>query len=222
MGEFIQLTASDGHKFDAYIAQPSGKARGGVVIVQEIFGINAHMRSVADDYAAQGYLAVAPALFDRIEPKVELGYEAEDIEKGRDYKGRCSDDKALLDIQAARDTAAAAGKVGVVGYCWGGYLAWLATTRLDGFAAGASYYGGGIGAVADEKPKCPVIFHFGENDHAIPMEDVNKVKAAHPELTVNLYPAGHGFNCDHRGSYDATSAKIARERTLELFADKIG
>lgn len=222
MGEFIQLTAADGHKFDAYLAQPNGKARGGVVIVQEIFGINAHIRSVADDYASEGYLAVAPALFDRIEPKVELGYEAEDIEKGRDYKGRCSDDGALLDIQAARETAAAAGKVGIVGYCWGGYLAWLATTRLDGFSAGASYYGGGIGAVAAEQPKCPVIFHFGEKDHAIPMEDVNKVKAAHPELAVNLYPAGHGFNCDHRGSYDATSARIARERTLELFADKIG
>ncbi|WP_193186684.1 dienelactone hydrolase family protein [Nisaea sediminum] len=222
MGEFIQLTASDGHKFDAYLAQPKGKARGGVVIVQEIFGINAHIRSVADDYASEGYLAVAPALFDRIEPKIELGYEAEDIEKGRDYKGRCADDAALLDIAAAQGTAAAAGKVGVVGYCWGGYLAWLATTRLDGFDAGASYYGGGIGSVATEKPKCPVIFHFGEQDHAIPMEDVNKVKAAHPELTVNLYPAGHGFNCDHRGSYDATSAKIARERTLELFADKIG
>jgi carboxymethylenebutenolidase len=118
--------------------------------------------------------------------------------------------------------AAAAGKVGVVGYFWGGYLAWLATTRLEGLDAGASYYGGGIGSVAAEKPKCPVIFHFGEKDHAIPMEDVNKVKAAHPELTVNLYPAGHGFNCDHRGSYDATSAKIARERTLELFADRIG
>ncbi|UUX51273.1 dienelactone hydrolase family protein [Nisaea acidiphila] len=222
MGEFIQLTASDGHKFDAYLAQPSGKAKGGVVIVQEIFGINAHIRSVADDYASEGYLAVAPALFDRIEPKIELGYEAEDIEKGRDYKGRCSDDAALLDIAAAQGTAAAAGKVGVVGYCWGGYLAWLSTTRLDGFDAGASYYGGGIGSVATEKPKCPVIFHFGENDHAIPMEDVEKVKAAHPELAVNLYPAGHGFNCDHRGSYDATSAKIARERTLELFGDKIG
>jgi carboxymethylenebutenolidase len=222
MGDFIQLTASDGHKFDAYLAQPNGKARGGIVIVQEIFGINAHIRSVADDYASEGYLAVAPALFDRIEPKIELGYEAEDIEKGRDYKGRCADDAALLDIQAAQGTAAAAGKVGVVGYCWGGYLAWLATTRLEGFDAGASYYGGGIGSVAAEKPKCPVIFHFGEKDHAIPMEDVNKVKAAHPELTVNLYPAGHGFNCDHRGSYDATSAKIARERTLELFADRIG
>ncbi|MEQ8333635.1 dienelactone hydrolase family protein [Nisaea sp.] len=222
MGEFIQLTASDGHKFDAYLAQPSGKARGGVVVVQEIFGINAHIQSVADDYAAQGYLAIAPALFDRIEPKIELGYEADDIEKGRDYKDRSKTDPALLDIAAARETAAAAGKVGVVGYCWGGLLAWLATTRLDGFAAGASYYGGGIGTVAEEKPKCPVIFHFGEQDHAIPKEDVEKVKAAHPELTVNMYPAGHGFNCDHRGSFDATSAKIARERTLELFGEHIG
>lgn len=222
MGEFMQLTASDGHKFDAYLAQPSGKPRGGVVVVQEIFGINAHIQSVVDGYAADGYLAIAPALFDRIEPKIELGYEADDIEKGRDYKERSETDPALLDIAAARDTVAAAGKVGVVGYCWGGFLAWLAATRIDGFAAGASYYGGGIGTVAEEKPKCPVIFHFGEQDHAIPKEDVGKVKAAHPELTVNMYPAGHGFNCDHRGSFDATSAKVARERTLELFGAHIG
>ncbi|WP_193172734.1 dienelactone hydrolase family protein [Nisaea nitritireducens] len=222
MGEFMQLTASDGHKFDAYLAQPSGKPRGGVVVVQEIFGINAHIQSVADDYAAQGYLAIAPALFDRIEPKIELGYEADDIEKGRDYKERSDTDAALLDIAAARETVAAAGKVGVVGYCWGGFLAWLATTRIDGFSAGASYYGGGIGSVAEEKPKCPVICHFGEQDHAIPKDDVDKVRAAHPELTVNMYPAGHGFNCDHRGSFDATSAKVAKERTLELFGAHIG
>lgn len=222
MGEFIQLTASDGHKLDAYLAQPSGKARGGIVVVQEIFGINAHIRSVADDYASEGYLAIAPALFDRIEPKIELGYEADDIEKGRDYKERSATDAALLDIEAAREVAAAAGKVGVVGYCWGGFLAWLATTRLEGFSAGSSYYGGGVGTVAEEKPKCPVIFHFGEQDHAIPKEDVAKVRAAHPELSVNMYPAGHGFNCDHRGSYDATSAKIARERTLDLFGSHIG
>ncbi|WP_028467160.1 dienelactone hydrolase family protein [Nisaea denitrificans] len=222
MGEFMQLTASDGHKFDAYLAQPSGKPRGGVVVVQEIFGINAHIQSVADDYAAQGYLAIAPALFDRIEPKIELGYEADDIEKGRDYKERSDTDAALLDIAAARETVAAAGKVGVVGYCWGGFLAWLATTRIDGFSAGASYYGGGIGSVAEEKPKCPVICHFGEQDHAIPKDDVDKVRAAHPELTVNMYPAGHGFNCDHRGSFDATSAEIARERTLELFVQHVG
>ncbi|MEP3114732.1 dienelactone hydrolase family protein [Nisaea sp.] len=222
MGEFMQLTASDGHKFDAYLAQPSGKPRGGVVVVQEIFGINAHIQSVVDDYAAEGYLAIAPALFDRIEPKLELGYEADDIERGIDLKGRSETDPALLDIAAARDTVAAAGKVGVVGYCWGGFLAWLATTRIDGFAAGASYYGGGIGSVAEETPKCPVIFHFGEQDHAIPMEDVDKVKAAHPGLTVNMYPAGHGFNCDHRGSFDATSAKVARERTIALFNAHIG
>lgn len=222
MGEFIQLTASDGQKFDAYLAQPGGKPRGGVVVLQEIFGINAHIQNVADGYAADGYLAIAPALFDRIEPKIELGYEADDIERGIDLKGRSATGPVLLDIAAARDTVAAAGKVGVVGYCWGGFLAWLASTRVDGFAAGASYYGGGIGAVAAEKPRCPVIFHFGEQDHAIPLEDVEKVKAAHPELTVNMYPSGHGFNCDHRASFDAVSARIARERTLELFTAHIG
>ena len=222
MGEFIQLTASDGQKFDAYLAQPGGKPRGGVVVVQEIFGINAHIRNVVDGYAIDGYLTIAPALFDRIEPRMELGYEADDIERGIDLKGRSATDSALLDIAAARNTVAAAGKVGVVGYCWGGFLAWLASTRIDGFAAGASYYGGGIGTVAAEKPKCPVIFHFGEQDHAIPLEEVEKVRAAHPKLTINMYPSGHGFNCDHRASFDATSARIARERTLELFTAHIG
>lgn len=222
MGEFIKLTASDGHKLDCYIAQPKGKARGGIVVVQEIFGVNSHIRSVADGYAAEGYLAVAPALFDRTEPKVELGYQPDDIAAGRALKDKVSNEDALKDIAAARETAAAAGKVGVVGYCWGGTLAWLAACRIAGFAAGATYYGGGIGTFASEQPKCPAILHFGEKDHAIPLTEVEMVRKAHPGLPVHIYPAGHGFNCDQRGSFDAASAKIAKERTLAFFAKHVG
>lgn len=219
MGEMLKLKASDGHEFGAYLAQPSGKPKGGVVVIQEIFGINDHIRSVADDYAAQGYLAIAPALFDRIKPGIELGYDEDDVTEGRELKGQSDNDAALMDIEAAANAVRSAGKVAAVGYCWGGALAWLTATRLDGISAVASYYGGGIGGFANEQPKCPVILHFGEQDHAIPMEEVQKVKDAHPELPVHIYPAGHGFNCDHRGSFEATSAKIARERTLEFFTE---
>jgi carboxymethylenebutenolidase len=219
MAEMLKLKASDGHEFGAYLAQPSGKPKGGVVVIQEIFGINDHIRSVADDYAAQGYLAIAPALFDRIKPGIELGYDEDDVTKGRELKGQSDNDAALMDIEAAANAVRSAGKVAAVGYCWGGALAWLTATRLDGISAVASYYGGGIGGFASEQPKCPVILHFGEQDHAIPMEEVQKVKDAHPELPVHIYPAGHGFNCDHRGSFEATSAKIARERTLEFFTE---
>jgi carboxymethylenebutenolidase len=222
MAETLKLTASDGHQFDAYLAQPSGTARGGVLVIQEIFGVNDHVRAVADDFAAQGYLAIAPALFDRIEPGIELGYEADDIAAGRGHKDAVKMDDALKDIAVARETVSSAGKVGVVGYCWGGALTWASATRLDGFSAASSYYGGGIGGMADEAPKCATICHFGEQDHAIPMDEVDKVRQANPGVAIHIYPAGHGFNCDHRGSFEESSAKIARERTIELFAREIG
>ena len=222
MGETIRLRAADGFELSAYRAAPSGTPRGGLVVIQEIFGVNGHIRRVADSYAADGYLAIAPALFDRIEPGIEIGYGPADIERGRELKGRSQTDAALRDIAAARDAVAAAGKVGVVGYCWGGYLAWLSATRLDGFAAAVSYYGGGIGSVAGETPRCPVLLHFGEKDHAIPLSEVEAVRKAHPELDIHVYPAGHGFNCDERGSYDAESARIARERSLAFLRQHLG
>ena len=222
MGETIRLRAADGFELSAYRAAPSGTPRGGLVVIQEIFGVNGHIRRVADGYAADGYLAIAPALFDRIEPGIEIGYGPPDIERGRELKGRSQTEAALRDIAAARDAVAAAGKVGVVGYCWGGYLAWLSATRLDGFAAAVSYYGGGIGSVAGETPRCPVLLHFGEKDHAIPLSEVETVRKAHPELDIHVYPAGHGFNCDERGSYDAESARIARERSLAFFRQHLG
>ncbi|MBM86186.1 MAG: carboxymethylenebutenolidase [Rhodospirillaceae bacterium] len=222
MSETIELSASDGHKLAAYLAQPNGTAKGGIVVIQEIFGVNSHMRTVADDFAAEGYLAIVPALFDRIEPGIELGYEQNDITQGLEYKNTVGNDDPIMDVAAARDVVKSAGKVGVVGYCWGGALTWLAACKLDGLSAASSYYGGGIGGMMDLDAKCPVSFHFGEEDHAIPMAEVNTVKVAKPACPVHVYPAGHGFNCEQRGSHHPESKKIARERTLELFAKHVG
>jgi len=221
MAEMLKLKAADGHEFGAYLAQPSGRPKGGLVVIQEIFGVNSHIRNVTDGFAEDGYLAIAPALFDRIEPGIELGYDEDGVTRGRELKGQSDNDKALLDTAAAADAVRSAGSVAAVGYCWGGALAWLTATRIDGIAAVSSYYGGGIGGFASEQPKCPVILHFGELDHAIPMDEVQKVKDAHPDLPVHLYPAGHGFSCDDRGSFEPTSSKIARERTMAFFREHV-
>lgn len=222
MGETLTLTASDGHSFGAYLARPEGKPRGGVVIIQEIFGVNSHIRSVADEYAADGYLACCPALYDRIKPGIELGYSEADIAEGLGYKNEVGNDAPLLDIAAARDAVAASGKVGVVGYCWGGLITWLTACGVEGFSAASSYYGGGIGGAKDLEPGCPVIFHFGDQDHAIPMSEVESVREAQPDSRVFVYPAGHGFNCEQRGSHHPESRAIARERTMALFAEHVG
>lgn len=222
MGETLKLTASDGHQLDAYLAQANGTPKGGIVLIQEIFGVNSHMRGVADDYAAEGYLVCCPALFDRIEPGIELGYEQDDITAGIAHKNTCGNDAPLLDIAAALDVVKSAGKVGVIGYCWGGALTWLAACKVDGFSAASSYYGGGIGGMASLEAKCPVIFHFGEQDHAIPLTEVDALKAAQPNCPVHIYPAGHGFNCEQRGSYHPESKTIARERTLAHLGKTLG
>ncbi|MFQ5763753.1 MAG: dienelactone hydrolase family protein [Rhodospirillales bacterium] len=223
MGEIIQIIASDGHELSAYRAKPEGEARGGVVVIQEVFGVNGHIRDVADGYAAEGYLAVAPALFDRFERGIELGYTDDDITIGREYKARGNEslDLVLADVRAASEAARAAGKVGITGYCWGGFVVWAAACRLD-FDAAASYYGGGILELKDETPKCPIIMHFGEKDQSIPIADVDAISAAHPEIPVHVYDAGHGFNCDRRGSYHEESARTALTRTLDLFREHVG
>jgi len=208
------LQAADGHRLAAYRAVPAGKPRGALVVVQEIFGVNSHIRAVADGYAADGWLAIAPAMFDRVERGIELGYTPADIERGRELKGGCSNDHALLDIAAAVDSVRSAGKVAVIGYCWGGTLAWLAACRQPGLSAAVSYYGGGIGELIDLTPRCPVLAHFGERDASIPLTVPEALRKAHPEVEIHIYPAGHGFNCDQRGSFDAPSAKLARERSL--------
>ena len=223
MGETVRLRANDGHELGAYRARAKGRPRGGLVVIQEIFGVNDHIRRVADGYAEAGYSVIAPALFDRVGHDIQLGYEDADIQRGRALKEKCGIDEALADIAAARAAVADAGKVGVVGYCWGGFLAWLAATRLDRVAASISYYGGGVHTAAAEKPRCPVLMHFGEHDHAIPPESVDAVRSQnHPGVEIHLYPAGHGFNCDERGSYDAESASIALERSLAFLGSHIG
>lgn len=222
MGRTIELNPAPGVRISAYRADPSGKPRGGLVVAQEIFGVNSHIRSVCDGFAADGYLVVAPALFDRIERGVDIGYSPPEIARGRDIRGKVNTDDALADIAAARAIAAEAGKVGVIGYCWGGYLSWLSASRLSGFSCAICYYGGGMHQAIDEKPKVPVLAHFGEKDAMIPVEGVRQLAAAHPGATVHLYPADHGFNCDQRGSHHPESAKLARERTIEFLRKYVG
>ncbi|SFN32018.1 dienelactone hydrolase family protein [Variovorax sp. OV329] len=227
MGQFIDLTAKDGFVFPAYVAEPAGKPKGAVVVVQEIFGVNSHIRSVADGYAADGYLAVAPATFQRVKPGVEMGYTEEDMKAGFALKMAVEGLPApgvMQDLQAAVDYAAKAGKVGIVGYCWGGLLTWRAAAELSGLSAAVPYYGGGMTTPeeAARKPKVPVLAHFGNKDHWIPLESVQAFEKAHPEVVVHVYAADHGFNCDQRGSYSAEPAQVARERTLAFFQKHVG
>jgi len=228
MGKMIQLTAADGHKLDAYQADPavgsttSGKPRGGIVVIQEIFGVNSHIKNVADGYAADGYLAIAPALFDRVQKNVDLGYTPDDIASGREIRGKVSNDMAVKDAQAAINEAAKAGKVGIVGYCWGGLVTWLAAAKAGGLVCAVPYYGGGILDNADLQPKVPLMGHFGDKDQHIPVEGVKKLAEKHPKQQIFIYAADHGFNCDQRGSYNAPAAKQARERTLAFFRQHVG
>ena len=223
MGTQIELNGADGFRAGAYRAEPEGSARGGVVVIQEIFGVNAHIREVADGYARAGYLAIAPALFDRVERGVELGYDAAGMEAGIGFaRGKLDIADAMTDLAAAIDAASEAGKVGVVGYCFGGLLTWLAACRLEGVAAASSYYGGGVPTQAELQPKCPVILHFGAHDAHIPVEQVEAFAAAHPESPVHVYDADHGFNCDHRPSFDSAASELALERTLAHFSEFVG
>jgi carboxymethylenebutenolidase len=220
MGSTIKLTTSDGKTIGAYVAEPKGKPKGGLVVIQEIFGVNRHIRNVADGYAAAGYRAVAPAMFDRVKPGVELGYGPDDMAHGREIRSKLGWDEIMADTKAAVEEAKKAGKVGVVGYCFGGTVAWLAATRLGVPAVG--YYGGGIAGFANEQPKAPVMLHFGEKDAHIPMTDVEKVRAAHPKVPIHVYKAGHGFSCDERDSFDKASHEAALKRTLAFFAEYVG
>ena len=216
MGEMITLTASDGHTLAAYRAGPDDAARS-LVVVQEIFGVNGHMRHVCDAFAAEGYRVVAPALFDRVAPGTELGYTADDVAKGRELRGKVGDADVMHDIEAA--AAALPGVRGIVGYCWGGTVAWWGSTRSSGFKAAVGWYGGGIAATRTEPTHCPVQLHFGEKDSGIPLSDVELIRAAQPAVEVFVYPgAQHGFGCDERGSFDAASAKLAQGRTLSFLA----
>ena len=226
MGQFIHLTAVDGFTLPAYVAVPAGKAKGAVVVLQEIFGVNSHICAVADGYAAAGYLAVAPATFHRAQSGVDLGYSEADMGIGFGFKTAVDALPApgvMQDIQAAiayAGTAADGGKVGIVGYCWGGLLSWRSACALSGLSAAVCYYGGGMTTAEESarQPTCPVLAHFGNQDHWIPLDTVDAFKLAQPEVQVHIYEANHGFNCDQRGSYNEAAAKLALERTLAFFA----
>ena len=221
MGETIQLKAADGFSLSAYVAGSADAARG-IVVVQEIFGVNHHIRNVADRFAAQGYAVVAPALFDRVERGVELGYTQADIDKGREYRMKLSEADVIRDIEAAADHLAGK-KPGIVGYCFGGTVAWWGATRTTKFAAASAWYGGGIAGTREERPNAPVQFHFGEKDTSIPPQDVDAVRAAQPKAKIYVYQgAQHGFGCDERGSYSKPGYELAQQRTLDFLARHVG
>jgi carboxymethylenebutenolidase len=222
VGTMIELTAGDGHKLAAWRAEPKGRPRGGLIVVQEIFGVNSHIKSVADGYAADGYLVIAPAFFDRVERGFDTGYTQADVERGRTFPPKLQWDKTVLDAGTALANVKSAGKTGIVGYCWGGTVSWMCAARLPGLSAAVTYYGGGIVANSAEKPKCPVMSHWGEQDQGIPIDGVRKFLSEHPEVTSFTYPAGHAFNRDVGASYHAESAKTARSRTLEFLKKNVG
>jgi carboxymethylenebutenolidase len=214
----LQLTAADGHTFSAFEAGNVNAPRG-LVVVQEIFGVNGHMRAVSERLAGFGYRVLSPALFDRAEKGVELGYTPEDIQKGLALRAQISEASVLADLEA---TAAAFGDkpVGIIGYCWGGALAWAGATRSASFKAAVGWYGGGIAAMKDATPNCPVQLHFGEKDSGIPLTDVEAIKAAHPEVPVFVYEgAQHGFGCEERPSYSPKDCELAELRSLAFFAE---
>ena len=220
MGEFINIGTPGMHCIGAYLAKPAGTPKGGIVVVQEIFGVNAHIRSVADRYAAAGYTAIAPAVFDHVEQGVELAYDDAGVKKGIALVSELGMDKPVADVASAAESIRSAGKIGVVGFCWGGTIAYLCAIRL-GLPA-VSYYGGRNVQLVGQKAKAPLLFHYGLRDAHITREDREKVRAANPDAEFHEYDADHGFNCDVRASYDAASAKLAQERTLAFFARHLG
>ena len=221
MGETLELTASDGHAFGAYRADPSGAPKGAIVVIQEIFGVNQHIRALTDGFAADGYVAIAPALYDRAEKGVELGYDEERRQAGMATREKVEWDDVVKDIIATREAVADVGKVGIVGYCYGGTVTWLGACK-GGFDAAVGYYGGGIHTLLDLDAGCPVQLHFGEKDQGIPLENVDKIRAAKSDVDIFVYDgAGHGFVCDERASYSEEATNQARARTLDFFASNL-
>ncbi len=222
MGERTNLRASDGHELGAYRSEPSGRPRGGVVVLQEIFGVNSHIRAVADGFAKEGFLAVAPALYDRSSVRdVEMGYTPEDVKRGRALREEFSWDDTVKDVEAAMLSLRAKElRVGTVGFCWGGSISFLSAVRLP-LDCAVVYYGGQILPYVNEKERCPLLMHFGKKDASIPLKDVEAIRSAHPEAAIHIYDADHGFNCDPRPQYDEAAAKLARERTLAFFAQHL-
>jgi carboxymethylenebutenolidase len=220
MGKMIRLKANDGHELDAYLAEPTGTPKGGLVVVQEVFGVTNHIKRVADQFAAQGYKAIAPAMFDRLSRDLTLDYS--EVQKGLEYMRQLKWPNTLADLEAAADEVRNAGSAAVVGYCWGGTVAHVAASELP-LDAAVSYYGGGVAKMLDKKPHCPILYHFGDQDASIPLPDVEMIRRANPHSPLFIYPgAGHGFNCDERGSYSAKDAQLAFQRSVEFLNEQAG
>ena len=215
MSKYTRLLTKDDHHFEAFVTRPSNKVKGGIVIIQEIFGVNNHIKEVCNHYSKQGYLCISPCLFDRQKPKIELGYDDNSIAEGRRLKELCND-VALEEIEASISYVRSAGKVSVIGYCWGGSLAWRAACSFDELSASIVYYGGDVPKLSKLKPRCEVICHFGELDKSIPINLVNDFKTFHKNVRVYTYPADHGFNCDHRIQYNPKCAEIAFDRSIKF------
>jgi carboxymethylenebutenolidase len=219
VGQDIKLTASDGFKLGAYRADPAGKPKAAIVVIQEIFGVNHHIRSVCDRLAAEGYVAIAPAIFDRIQPDFQCGYSPDEIANARKFIANPDWTAMLRDTQAAIDAVKDVGPVGIIGFCLGGSVAYAAATRLSGLSAAIGYYGGAIVRFADDKPRVPTQLHFGQKDAGIPLSDVEIIRGKRPDVEIHTYPgAQHGFHCDERASYDKASADIAWPRSMNFFA----
>jgi carboxymethylenebutenolidase len=217
MGEFTTIMARDGHEFQAWLAAAPGRPRGAVLVIQEIFGVNSHIRTVTDQFAAAGYTAIAPSLFDRVRRGIELGYTPADMQEGSGYVKQLDPEATRRDLAAALAVVKHSGRAGAVGYCWGGSLAYLAAGQLP-LACAVVYYGRVV-SYLDQKPRCPVMYHYGSEDKSIPPADVERIRAAFPQAPLYTYDgAGHGFNCEQRATYDPQAAALARTRTLEFFA----
>jgi carboxymethylenebutenolidase len=218
MGKMIRLEAKDGHELDAYVAEPAGAPKGGVVVVQEVFGVTDHIKRVADQCAAQGYRAIAPAMFDRIERNLTLDYS--EVQKGIQYMRQLQWPNTLADVEAAANEVRA-GSAAVVGFCWGGTVAHVAASELP-LDAAVSYYGGGVAKMLDKKPRCPILYHFGDQDASIPLLDVEMIRRANPDSPLYIYPgAGHGFSCDERASYSEKDAQLAFQRSVEFLGAQV-
>ena len=219
MGQDIKLTASDNFQLGGYRADPAGTPKAAVVVIQEIFGVNHHIRSVCDRLAGEGYVAIAPSIFDRIEPNFQCGYSPEEVANARKFVANPDWAAILRDTEAAIGAVKTVGPVGIIGFCLGGSVAYAAATKLPGLAAAIGYYGGAVVRFADDKPKVPTQLHFGEKDAGIPLTDVETIKAKRPEVEIHVYPGAlHGFHCDERASYDKASADMAWPRSMALFA----
>ncbi|MCD0423913.1 dienelactone hydrolase family protein [Rubrivivax sp. JA1024] len=222
MGHDIMLKAADDFEFGGYRADPAGTPKAAIVVIQEIFGINHHIRNVCDRLAAQGYVAIAPSIFDRTEPNFQSGYSPEEIAVARKFVANPDWPAMLRDTQAAIDAVRAVGPVGIIGFCLGGSVAYAAATKLQGLKAAVGYYGGAIVRFADDKPSVPTQLHFGEKDSGIPLSDVDTIRSKRPEVEILVYPgAQHGFGCDERASYDKPSSDLAWQRSLAFFASHL-